>query len=332
MADVPAVLSVSGLHIEAVHRSRPTRLVDDISFSIVEGELLALVGESGCGKSITALALAGLLDNRSLRVTAGSIKLKGQELTELHPGQWSAVRGRHIGMVFQEPMTALNPLMTVGNQIVEVIRRHQNVSRTDAEMEAVNLLRHVQITSPERRLRQYPHELSGGMRQRVVIAIAISCRPALLVADEPTTALDVSVQAGILDLLDRLRAEYKCALLLITHDMGIVAQRAHRVAVMYAGRLVETAPTGELFAAPTHPYTQGLLGAIPKLGISRIPRDQRKLFDIPGTVPLPGDFPLGCRFSGRCAVELDRCVAVQPAMHFIRPDHTAACHRIDNPR
>jgi peptide/nickel transport system ATP-binding protein len=288
------------------------RAVQDVSFSVAAGQMLAIVGESGCGKSVTALAAMGLLANNA-RID-GRILFNGADAA-------NAQRGRDLAMVFQEPMTSLNPAFTAGEQVAETLRAHRGLSRRAALVAAVDALARVQIPEPERRARQYPHQLSGGMRQRVMIAMALACRPRLLICDEPTTALDVTVQAQIMALLDELRAETGTAILLITHDLGVVADRADHVAVMYAGEVVESAPAAQIFANPQHPYTVGLLGAAPKLTGPR-----GRLASIDGTVPDPLALPAGCRFAPRCPFARSEC-GVLPALAEIAPGHRTACWR-----
>lgn len=313
------LLSVRDLRISVPTGEESRALaVDGVSFDLARGELLALVGESGCGKSLTSLALLRLLPNAA-RIEAGSsLMLDGTDLLALDARALRAVRGRRIAMVFQDPMTSLNPVLTVGAQVAETIRAHESVSARAARDRSRQLLADVGIGDVEQRLDAYPHQLSGGLRQRVMIAIALAAGPEVLVADEPTTALDVTVQAQILELLDRLRAERGLSVLLVTHDLGVVAGRADRVAVMYAGQIVETAPTGELFADPRHPYTRGLLACIPRLDG---PRD--RLQPIPGTVPAPGRHDGGCRFRGRCSVAVARCTEAPPLPADMR--HATRC-------
>ena len=299
----------------------PARAVDGVSFAIQPGEVFALVGESGSGKSVTALSILQLLARPAGYIAGGSILFEGRDLARLSPVEIRSVRGNRISMIFQEPMTALNPVLTVGFQIMEALRKHQQMSRAEAQAMAVELLARVGIPDPARRLEEYPHQLSGGMRQRAMIAMAVGCRPALLIADEPTTALDVTVQAQVFELLRGLVRERNTAVLLITHDMGLVYENADRVAVMYAGRIVETAPRDRLFARPAHPYTQMLLRAMP----GRAERG-RKLAAIEGMVPPATAFPPGCRFANRCPAVMDRCRTELPPEYAIDPGHACACH------
>jgi oligopeptide/dipeptide ABC transporter ATP-binding protein len=295
------------------------RVVEDVSFTLATGETLGLVGESGCGKSVTAMAIMGLNPSPPCRIDAGRILFEGRDLLELGAAM-RAVRGDRIGMIFQEPMTSLNPTFTVGFQIAEVLRLHRGLGKSKARDAAVELLGMVGIGAPERRLAQYPHELSGGLRQRAMIAMAIACQPALLIADEPTTALDVTIQAQILDLIKRLQRETGMSVLLITHDLGIVAEMCERVMVMYAGRIVERVGAAALFRRPRHPYTAGLLASSPRLG-----RRRAVLPTIPGTVPSPGQRGAGCYFAARCPRALDRCRIETPPLEELEPGHAAAC-------
>jgi oligopeptide/dipeptide ABC transporter ATP-binding protein len=294
-------------------------LVDRVSFSVARGEAVALVGESGCGKSVTARALMRLLSG-STRIAGGRVLFEGRDLAALPAREMRRLRGDRLAMIFQEPMTSLNPAFTVGFQLMEAVRLHRPASRREAEVLALDLLRRVGVGAPERRLRQHPHELSGGLRQRVMIAMALACDPDLLIADEPTTALDVTVQAQILDLLASLREALGMAVLLITHDLGVVAESCERVLVMYAGRIVEAAGVVELFARPRHPYTAGLLASTP-----RLERAAGRLPSIPGTVPPPGRRPPGCPFQDRCPRVLERCRAEMPPLAPVEGGHPAAC-------
>ncbi|MBX5454556.1 MAG: ABC transporter ATP-binding protein [Acidobacteriia bacterium] len=297
------------------------RAVNGLSFSIDNGETVALVGESGSGKSVTSLSILRLLPEPPARIR-GSIRFLGRELLSLSEAEMRRLRGGDIGMIFQEPMTALNPVLTVGTQIVETIRLHQGLSKREALERAEQMLAMVGIPEPRRRLNEYPYQFSGGMRQRAMIAIALACNPKLLIADEPTTALDVTVQAQILDLMRDLKARLGSAILLITHDLAIVAEMAERVVVMYAGRNVEEAPVGKLFKNPLHPYTRGLLGAIPRLGAGR----KRRLAEIEGQVPSLREPIIGCAFAPRCPLATELCRRAAPAWAAKAPDHWAACH------
>ncbi|WP_426956101.1 ABC transporter ATP-binding protein [Muricoccus radiodurans] len=297
----------------------PLTVLDDVSFTIAPGEVLGVVGESGSGKSMTALAVMGLLPPGG-RIARGRAVLEGTEVTALPERELQRLRGARMAMIFQEPMSSLNPVLTIGEQVAEVLRRHRGLDRRTAHNEAVSLLRLVEIPGAERRVDDYPHQLSGGQRQRAMIAIALACRPRLLIADEPTTALDATVQAGILDLLRGLRQELGMAVLLITHDLGVVADFADRVVVMYAGRVAETGRAADLFARPAHPYTAALLAAIPRLEgpVSDLPA-------IPGTVPSPWSMPPGCRFAPRCPEARPGCTAAPPPLYPVAADRAAAC-------
>jgi peptide/nickel transport system ATP-binding protein len=300
------------------------RAVDGVSFELDAGETLAVVGESGCGKSVTAMSILRLIPEPPGKI-AGSIRFEGRDLLKCSQREMRDIRGNDISMIFQEPMTSLNPVLTVGRQISETLRLHQGLNRRQAEARAVEMLNLVGIPEPRRRAAEYPHALSGGMRQRVMIAIALACSPKLLIADEPTTALDVTIQAQILDLMRDLKRRVGAAIMLITHDLGVVAEVAERVVVMYAGRKVEEAPVRQLFATPRHPYTRGLLGAVPKLGSSLAGRDTR-LSEIPGVVPSLNTRISGCVFASRCAQATDLCRRLAPALEAKAPDHLAACH------
>ncbi|MBT5549075.1 MAG: ABC transporter ATP-binding protein [Nitrospina sp.] len=295
--------------------------VRNVDLVIREGETLALVGESGCGKSVTALSAMRLIPIPPGKFESGRILFKGRDLLQASEKEMQSIRGNEISMIFQEPMTSLNPIFTVGDQIMEAIRLHQDKTEPEARELALQVLHQVAMPSPESRIDQYPHELSGGMKQRVMIAMAIVCQPALLIADEPTTALDVTIQAQILDLLDQLRKNTQMSILLITHNLGIVAQYADRVAVMYSGKVVETAPVEDLFSSPAHPYTRGLLNSLPKDSINAT------LETIPGSVPHPAYLPEGCAFHPRCAEKLDKCMKELPPLESIDREnpHQAAC-------
>jgi peptide/nickel transport system ATP-binding protein len=301
------------------------RAVDGVSLSIRAGETVAVVGESGCGKTVTARSVLKLIDMPPGRFESGQILWQGRDLIPLGPAAMDTVRAREIAMVFQEPMTSLNPVYRVGAQISEAVRVHENLSRKQAAERAVEMLELMQIPNPARRANDYPHQFSGGMRQRVMIAMALACRPKLLIADEPTTALDVTIQAQILDLLADMKVRFGMSIMLITHAMGVVAENAQRVVVMYAGRVVEEAPVEALFANPRHPYTQGLIRSIPRVD-ARAGRHQR-LAQIKGTVPSLIDLPPGCRFADRCPMVIDACRGADPAMRDVGPGHRVACIR-----
>lgn len=297
--------------------------VDGVSFDVAAGETLALVGESGCGKSATALSLLGLVPSPPGKIEAGEVVFAGRDLLRLSPTQLRQVRGREIAMIFQDPMSALNPVYTVGKQIAEAILAHRRVTRLEALAEVVNLLTQVGIADAGARAKAYPHQLSGGMKQRVLIAMALACAPRLLIADEPTTAIDATVQAQVLALLRRLQQERGMALLLITHDMGVVAELADRVAVLYAGRIVEEAPVADIFDRPLHPYTVGLFASMPRHG-----KPGEPLCTIPGEVANLARLPPGCRFRGRCPLELAACAAEVPPLRDVAPARRSACLRV----
>lgn len=299
------LLEVADLKTQFKTRAGTIRSVDGVSFDLNEGELLGLVGESGCGKSVTALSIMRLISDPG-KIVGGSIKFRGEEIIDASDDRIREIRGNDIGMIFQDPMTSLNPVFTVGEQIAEALRLHRHLDRKEAWSAAISAMREVAIPSPERRVNDYPHQLSGGMRQRVMIAMALACDPELLIADEPTTALDVTIQAQILELLDGLRRTRRLAVLLITHDLGVVAETADRVCVMYTGRIVEAASVEELFERPKHPYTQGLLRSVPKLNVGLTERSTR-LTTIEGVVPNPTELPTGCHFAPRCDVRMEKC-------------------------
>jgi oligopeptide/dipeptide ABC transporter ATP-binding protein len=315
-----ALLDVDDLRTHFFMRRGVVHAVDGVSFSVSRGRTLGIVGESGCGKSVTALSLIGLVPSPPAKIVGGRILFEGRDLTSLSERELEDVRGREIAMIFQDPMTSLNPTVTIGTQITEAMHRHLDLTRADARRRAVELLEEVRLPRAAERLDDYPHLLSGGMRQRVMIAAALSAQPKLLIADEPTTALDVTVQAQILDLLDELRREYEMAMILITHDMGVVAQVADEVAVMYAGQIIEQADVLELFEHPEHPYTEALLGALPPLEGGRI--REGRLTAIPGRPPELIDPPPICRFSPRCPYAgADACTSEAPPLREIRPGH-----------
>jgi peptide/nickel transport system ATP-binding protein len=318
------LLKVEDLRIALAGASVTYNAAESVSFEIGRGEAFGLVGESGCGKSITALAIMGLL-RRPLSLAGGRIVLDGQEIQNATPAEWRALRGSRIGMIFQEPMTALNPLSPVGGQIAEMFVLHEGANWTEAMDRAEEALRQVRVPSPERRIKDYPHQLSGGMRQRVMIAIALACSPELLIADEPTTALDVTVQAEIIDLMAELCAAKGTAILMISHDLGLVANMCKRVAVMYAGRIVEAQVADAIFATPRHPYTQGLIDSLPRLG-ERARRGQQKLREIAGVVPSIATYPPGCRFNPRCPSVTDICRSTVPQADPLPADGIVRCH------
>ena len=319
-----ALLDVENLQVHFRTADGINRAVDGVSFHVNEGETLAIVGESGCGKSVTAMSILRLIPQPPGRV-AGSIRFQGKDLLALPEHDMRDIRGNAISMIFQEPMTSLNPVLTVGRQIGESLRLHQGLDPSAAEARAIEMLALVGIPEPRERVRQYPHHLSGGMRQRVMIAVALACNPRLLIADEPTTALDVTIQAQILDLMKDLKRRVGAAIVLITHDLGVVAEVAERVMVMYAGHKVEEAPVVELFRTPRHPYTQGLLGAVPKLG-SSLQDTTTRLAEIPGLVPSLTRRIEGCVFASRCPIATDLCRQAAPALETKAREHLVACH------
>lgn len=321
------VLEVSDLRVEFRTENGRVIAVKDVSFELGRGEILALVGESGCGKSTVAMAIPRLLGDSNVEI-GGTISLDGVDLTTLSDTQMQAIRGKEISVVFQEPMTSLNPAYTVGRQIAEVILRHEKVSKAQALDKAAQLLEVVGIPDARRRLGAFPHELSGGMRQRVMIAIAVACDPKVLIADEPTTALDVTVQAGILDIFRRLRDVLGTSIVLITHDLGVVADIADRVAIMYAGRVVELCAATEVFVRPAHPYTRGLLSALPAHAVVKDGR--RRLADIPGFVPPPTSDPDECQFAPRCPVATIACSVQRPRLDLVSIGHEVACYHPGN--
>ncbi len=325
---MPALLEVSDLSVEFRAGDRYLRTVHGVSCTLEDGETLGVVGESGCGKTVTVLSIMRLLPEPAGRISGGAIRLQGRDLLALSEAEMQQVRGRDISMIFQEPMASLNPVVTVGRQISEAFIRHESLSRREAWERTVEVLALVRMPEPARRAKEYPHQLSGGMNQRVMIAMALACGPKVLLADEPTTALDVTIQAQILDLMFELKERLGTAIMLITHDMGIIAENARRVVVMYAGRKVEEAAVGELFSAPCHPYTAGLLGSIPRL--DRATGGARKrLREVAGMVPSPLDVLPGCAFAPRCPVADDQCRARRPEFEQKRPGHFAACWHSD---
>ena len=318
------LLEVKGLKTHFFTDEGVVRAVDGVDFHIDKGETLGIVGESGCGKSVTALSIMRLIPQPPGRIVEGEILYNGRNLLDLSPAQIRKIRGKEISMIFQEPMTSLNPVFTVGEQIAEAIRLHEGLGRRDAMDKTVEMLRLVHIPNAERRVKEYPHQLSGGMRQRVMIAMALSCNPKLLIADEPTTALDVTIQAQILELLNELKAKFNMAVMLITHDMGVIAETAQRVVVMYAAKVAEEAGVGELFKEPLHPYTQGLLRSIPRIDLAATQR--MRLQTIPGVVPtLRGEERPGCRFAPRCSFAKPMHFENTPPLKEVRPGHKVAC-------
>jgi len=313
------LLDIQGLTTHFFTRSGVINAVDNLSLAVQKGSVLGLVGESGCGKTVTALSILNLVPYPG-KIITGKILFEGKDLLGLSAEEMRSIRGARISMIFQEPMTALNPVFTVGDQIAEVLTAHRDVTRKEALKSAADLLQSVGIPSPEKRVNEYPHQLSGGMRQRVMIAMAIACKPALILADEPTTALDVTIQAHILELLGTIQQEMGMAMVLVTHDLGLIAERAHEVAVMYAGRIVEQAGTKELFANPQHPYTRGLMASIPQPG----EEGHKRLRTILGTVPRLYDLPKGCTFAPRCDLKTGKC-EIEPELVEVKPGHLVRC-------
>ena len=329
MPDTNALLDVSGpLPLLLVRDLRTSfqgeqgevRAVDGVSFSLPRGRTLGIVGESGCGKSVTALSIMGLIPQPPGRIAGGEVLFDGEDLLKAEPRRLRDLRGDRLSMIFQEPMTSLNPAFPVGEQIAETLERHRNLSPREARTQAIEMLRRVRIPSPEERANDYPHQLSGGMRQRVMIAMALACNPKLLIADEPTTALDVTIQAQILDLMRALREELGTSIILITHDLGVIAELADEVIVMYAGQVIERCTVERLFAEPQHPYTIGLLGSIPRLDL-----EQKRLSAIEGFVPDAAALPAGCRFHPRCPFAVEKCQREVPPLVEVTPGHPAAC-------
>jgi peptide/nickel transport system ATP-binding protein len=316
------ILSVRNLQVEFASRRGTLRAIDGVSFDIAKGEVLGVVGESGAGKSVTGLSVIGLIDPPG-RISGGEIHLAGLRIDNLPPEEMRRIRGKRIGMIFQDPLTSLNPLYKVGHQIIETIRTHLNLSPQAARRRAIDLLAEVGIPAPDKRIDGYPHEFSGGMRQRVVIALAICAEPELIIADEPTTALDVSVQAQIISLIKRLGRDHGTAVMLVTHDMGVIAEASDRVAVMYAGRVAEIGPVQDVVRNPLHPYAKGLMGAIPTLA-----GEDKRLVQIPGSMPRLSAIPRGCSFNPRCASAFDRCRVDRPEP-LARGTQSVACHLYD---
>jgi peptide/nickel transport system ATP-binding protein len=320
---VSRILDISGLKVHFRTDDGWVRAVDGVDIGVDRGETVCIVGESGCGKTVTAKTVLKLIDMPPGRIVAGSIMWQGRDLVPATPAQMRAIRAKEIGFIFQEPMTSLNPVYTVGHQIAEAVRQHEGLSRRAAMDRAAEMLALVHIPNARGRVNDYPHQFSGGMRQRVMIAMALSCNPKLVIADEPTTALDVTIQAQILDLLEEMKTRLGTAVLLITHAMGVVAENAQRVIVMYAGKVVEEAPVGPLFARPLHPYTQGLIRSIPRLDLAAT--EHRRLEAIPGTVPSLLHPPPGCRFAARCRHATEECRAAEPPLRELSAGHKVAC-------
>ena len=327
MTEKQPLLSIRDLSVTFSVDEGDVHAVSNVSYDIHEGKTLAVVGESGCGKSVTALSVLGLIPQPPGRITSGQVLFNGEKLLDATPAQMRKIRGNDIAMIFQEPMTSLNPVYTVGAQIVEAVELHQDIKGDDAWTHAAEMLHQVGIADPEQRVRQYPHQMSGGMRQRVMIAMALSCNPELLIADEPSTALDVTIQAQILELLRNIQRERNMSIMLITHDLGVVAENADDIVVMYASKIVETAAAALLFAEPLHPYTKGLLRSLPKLG-----EKKDRLETISGTVPDPLHFPDGCKFHPRCPTGCNdpRCKTIEPDLRQVAPGRQAACWFVKN--
>jgi peptide/nickel transport system ATP-binding protein len=317
------LLEISGLKVHFRTDDGWVRAVDGVDIGVGRGETVCVVGESGCGKTVTAMTVMKLIAMPPGRIVAGQILWQGRDIVPLGPDDMRSIRAREIGIVFQEPMTSLNPVYTVGEQIAESVRLHEGLSKRVAMDRAVEMLKLVNIPNPARRAHDYPHQFSGGMRQRVMIAMALACGPKLLIADEPTTALDVTIQAQILDLLTEMKERLGMAVMLITHAMGVVAETAQRVVVMYAGKVVEEAPVIELFGNPRHPYTQGLIRSIPRLDLAAVKKE--RLEAIPGTVPSLLHPPPGCRFAARCRYAMPQCIEAEPPLREVAPGHKVAC-------
>ena len=332
-SDAEVMLELDNVHTRFFTRDGVVRAVDGVSYTVRHGETLGVVGESGCGKSVTALSIMRLVANPPGRIVDGAIRFRGTNLLDLSDIDMQAIRGNEISMIFQEPMTSLNPVLTIGHQLSEAIMRHQGLSTRDALDKVVEMLRMVHIPEAQARVHEYPHQMSGGMRQRVMIAMAVSCDPKILIADEPSTALDVTIQAQILDLMRELQDTLGTAIVLITHDMGVIAENADRVVVMYAGKKVEEATVEELFSNPLHPYTEGLLGSIPRMDVATQPNSQRqRLNEIPGVVPSLYNLPQACTFAPRCAYASDRCRSEAPAIEHASAGHLVACWHSDRVR
>ncbi|MBY0337388.1 MAG: ABC transporter ATP-binding protein [Acetobacteraceae bacterium] len=321
------LLDIQGLKVHFRTDDGWVRAVDGVDIGVDRGETVCVVGESGCGKTVTAKSVLKLIDMPPGKIAAGKILWQGRDIVPMRAAEMRAIRSKEIGFIFQEPMTSLNPVYTVGYQIAETVRQHEGLSKRAATDRAAEMLRLVNIPNPAKRVHDYPHQFSGGMRQRVVIAMALACNPKLIIADEPTTALDVTIQAGILDLLNEMKERLGMAVLLITHAMGVVAETAQRVVVMYAGQVVEEAPVAPLFARPLHPYTQGLIRSIPRLDLAAT--EHKRLEAIPGAVPSLLDPPRGCRFAARCRYAIPECTAAPPPLRELGAGHFAACIRAE---
>jgi oligopeptide/dipeptide ABC transporter ATP-binding protein len=325
MATNGKLLDVKNLQTHFRTPEGVSKAVDGVSFDIQPGEVLGLVGESGSGKSVSSLSIMRLVQDPPGKIVGGEIIFKGRDLLKISEKEMRAVRGNEIAMIFQEPMTSLNPVFTIGNQIAEVFQIHRKMPKKDAYKEAERMLDVVKIPSPKQRVNEYPHQLSGGMRQRVMIAMALACSPSLIIADEPTTALDVTVQAQILDLMRELKQKLNSSILMITHDLGVIAGFADRVAVMYAGQIVEQSPVDDIFYRPCHPYTKGLLESVPRVDVDATITGKSRLKTIEGFVPDPLHFPSGCRFHPRCPIAIDKCRTEIPQLEEIAPNHLSRC-------
>ncbi|MEK4254589.1 ABC transporter ATP-binding protein [Ureibacillus sp. FSL K6-2830] len=318
------LLEVKGLETTFFTNDGKIPAVDHIDFKVYEGEILGIVGESGCGKSVTSLSIMGLVPNPPGKITSGEILLEGKDLTKLSEKEMRKIRGKDIAMIFQEPMTSLNPLYTIGNQLIEAIRIHNKWDKKKAANHAIEMMKLVGLRRAEELMKEYPHQLSGGMRQRVMIAMALACNPKLVIADEPTTALDVTIQAQIMKLMQDLNKKFNSAVLLITHDLGVVAEICERVIVMYSGQIVEEAPVIEIFKNPSHPYTRGLIQSVPDMR-----QKKETLYSIPGAVPKPGSIKVGCRFAPRCEFAQKRCFAENPPIYDVSDNHKARCFLLE---
>jgi len=324
LAEKEKLIDVKNLKTHFFTEEGVVKAVDGVDFDIYPGETLGIVGESGCGKSVTALSIMGLVESPPGEIVEGEIMFEGRDLTELPEREMRKIRGNDISMIFQEPMTSLNPVYTVGDQIAESLLLHKDLSKKEARSRSVEMLRKVGIPLPEQRVDEYPHQLSGGMRQRVMIAMALSCDPQLLIADEPTTALDVTIQAQILELLGELEDDFDMSIMMITHDLGVIAEVSDRIAVMYAGKVMEYSSAVDIFDNPSHPYTWGLMRSIPK-----IHEEVDQLEAIPGVVPSPLEFPEGCKFNSRCFMAQDKCFEEEPPLHEVEDRHQSRCWFID---
>ncbi|MDZ5713241.1 ABC transporter ATP-binding protein [Jeotgalibacillus haloalkalitolerans] len=318
------VLDVKGLRVSFFTDEGEVPAVDDIDFYVREGEVLGIVGESGCGKSVTSLSVMGLIPNPPGKIIGGEIKLNGEELTTASEKRMRQIRGKDVAMIFQEPMTSLNPLFTIGNQLMDAMRIHKMGNKQQAKQRSIEMLKLVGLPRAEELMNDYPHQLSGGMRQRVMIAMAMVCNPRLLIADEPTTALDVTIQAQILKLMKDLNEKMNTAIMMITHDLGVVAETCERIVVMYAGKVVETGPAVEIFKDPQHPYTRGLIQSVPDMRYKK-----QRLYSIPGNVPKPGSIKQGCRFADRCEFAFDRCRQEDPPLYKTAEGHSTRCFLFD---